>query len=122
MDLSCKNCTRNVLAAPAGKIIGVWTIYCFQPFNSQLHVQQRLLMINGARTRLKTCSLQNKSKLFIQSFIWRGRPFCQKEDLRLRTGLFIQHYSLPVNLTILKEQLSYEGRFLLGCVIFKKPR
>ena len=47
MDLSCKNCTHNVLAAPAGKIIGVWTIYCFQPFNSQLHVQQRLLLING---------------------------------------------------------------------------
>ena len=47
MDISCKNCTHNVLAAPAGKTIGVWTIYCFQPFNSQLHVQQRLLLING---------------------------------------------------------------------------
>lgn len=43
MDLSCKNCTHNVLAAPAGKTIGVW----IQPFNSQLHVQQRLLLFNG---------------------------------------------------------------------------
>lgn len=115
MDLSCKTCTHNVLAAPAGKTIGVW----IQPFNSQLHVQQRLLLFNGENNLM--CSLQNKSKLLIQSFIWRGRTFCQKEDLRLRTGL-VQHYSLPVNLTILKEQLYYEGRFLLGCVIFKKPR
>lgn len=43
MDLSSKNCTHNVLAAPAGKTIGVW----IQPFNRQLHVQQRLLLFNG---------------------------------------------------------------------------
>ena len=39
------------------------------------------------------------------------------EDLR-STGLFIQHYSLAVDLKILKGQLPYEGRFLLSCVIF----
>ena len=115
MDLSCKNCTHNVLAAPAGKTIGVW----IQPFNSQLHVQQRLLLFNG-ENNLNVFVAKQEQIVYSIIYMERG-PFCQKEDLRLRTGL-VQHYSLPVNLTILKEQLYYEGRFLLGCVIFKKQR
>lgn len=87
MDLSCKNCTHNILAAPAGKTIGVW----IQPFNSQLHVQQRLLLFNGENNLNVFVAKQEQ---IVDSIIYIEREaLLPKRRLtfadRTRTALFI---------------------------------